>query len=53
MLPKMIEADGIVLGSPVYFSGINGTFKSFLDRAFFVSKANGGLLRLKPGAALV
>ena len=53
LLPKMFEADGIVLGSPVYFSGINGTLKAFLDRAFFVSRINGGLLRLKIGASVV
>ncbi|MDR2117254.1 MAG: flavodoxin family protein [Planctomycetaceae bacterium] len=53
LLPKMIAADGLVLGSPVYFSGINGTMKSFLDRAFFVSYTNGGLLRLKIGASVV
>ena len=53
LLPKMIEADGIVLGSPVYFSGINGTLKAFLDRVFFVSWINGGLLRLKIGASVV
>jgi len=50
---KMKEADGIVLGSPVYYSGIAGTMKSFLDRAFYVSGANGGLFRHKVGAALV
>ena len=32
---KMAEADGIILGSPVYYSGIAGTMKSFLDRAFY------------------
>jgi multimeric flavodoxin WrbA len=53
LLPKMVAADGIVLGSPVYFAGINGTIKSFLDRAFFVSWVNGGLFRLKIGAAVV
>jgi multimeric flavodoxin WrbA len=53
LLAKMVEADGIVLGSPVYFSGINGTFKAFLDRAFFVSWMNGGMLRLKVGASVV
>ncbi|MDR2757525.1 MAG: flavodoxin family protein [Planctomycetaceae bacterium] len=53
LLPKMFAADGIVLGSPVYFAGINGTMKSFLDRAFFVSWVNGGLLRLKVGASVV
>jgi multimeric flavodoxin WrbA len=53
LLAKMAEADGIVLGSPVYFSGINGTLKAFLDRVFFVSWMNGGLLRLKIGASVV
>jgi multimeric flavodoxin WrbA len=53
LLPKMIDADGLVLGSPVYYSGINGTIKSFLDRAFFVAGANGGLFRLKIGASVV
>lgn len=32
---KMQSADGVILGSPVYFGGIAGTFKSFLDRLFF------------------
>ena len=49
---KMKGADGILLGSPVYFSGVAGTMKSFLDRAFFVSSVNGGLLRHKVGAAV-
>ncbi len=50
---RMREADGIVLASPVYFSGVAGTMKSFLDRAFYVSNASGGLFRHKVGAALV
>jgi multimeric flavodoxin WrbA len=49
---KMKAADGILLGSPVYFSGIAGTMKAFLDRAFFVSSVNGGLFRHKVGAAV-
>lgn len=47
------EADGIILGSPVYYSGIAGTMKSFLDRLFFVSGSNGNLLRHKVAAAVV
>ena len=46
------EADGILLGSPVYYSGISGTMKSFLDRAFYVSGANGGYFRGKVGATV-
>jgi multimeric flavodoxin WrbA len=53
LLPKLTAADAIVLGSPTYFAGINGTMKSFLDRAFYVSHVNGGLFRLKFGTALV
>ncbi len=49
---KMKDADGILLGSPVHFSGVAGTMKSFLDRAFFVSSVNGGLFRHKVGAAV-
>ncbi|MBJ6748975.1 flavodoxin family protein [Geomonas anaerohicana] len=50
---KMKEADGIIIGSPVHYSGVGGTMKSFLDRAFFVAGVNGGLLRHKVGAAVV
>jgi multimeric flavodoxin WrbA len=49
----MRDSDGIILASPVHYSGIGGTMKSFLDRAFFVAGASGGLFRHKVGAALV
>lgn len=51
-IQKMKEADGILLGSPVYTAGIPGTMKSFLDRAFFVTIVNGGMLRNKVGATV-
>lgn len=51
-IQKIKAADGIVLGSPVYFSGVSGTMKAFLDRAFFVSAVNGNLFRHKVGAAV-
>lgn len=50
-ISKMKDADGIIIGSPVYFSGIAGTMKSFLDRAFYV--ASRGMLRHKVGASVV
>jgi multimeric flavodoxin WrbA len=46
---KLNAADGIILGSPVYYGGIAGTFKSFLDRLFFP----GTKLRYKAGAVVV
>lgn len=51
-IQEMKLADGIILGSPVHFSGVAGTMKSFLDRAFFVSSANGSLFRHKVGASV-
>lgn len=52
-IQKMKEADGILLGSPVHYSGIAGTMKSFLDRAFYVTSGNNSMLRHKVGAAVV
>ncbi len=53
MSSKMKEADGIILGSPVHYSAIAGTMKSFLDRAFYVASSNGGMFRHKIGASVV
>ncbi|MEW9121537.1 MAG: flavodoxin family protein [Thermotaleaceae bacterium] len=52
-IQKMKESDGIILGSPVHYSGVGGTMKSFLDRAFFVAGVNKSLLRHKVGTAVV
>ncbi|OPX44656.1 flavodoxin family protein [Clostridium thermobutyricum] len=52
-IQKMKEADGIILGSPVHYSAIGGTMKSFLDRAFYVASSNGGMFRHKVGASVV
>jgi multimeric flavodoxin WrbA len=46
---KANNADGIILGSPVYYGGVAGGFKSFLDRLFFP----GTKLRYKAGATVV
>jgi multimeric flavodoxin WrbA len=46
---KMAAADGVILGTPVYYGGIAGTFKSFLDRLFF----SGVDMKLKAGATVV
>lgn len=51
-IQKMKEADGILLGSPIHFSGISALMKAFLDRAFYVSSNNGGLFRHKVGAGV-
>ena len=50
---KMIEADGIILASPTYFADITPELKALIDRAGFVTRANGHLLRRKVGAAVI
>jgi len=52
-IQKIKQADGLVLGSPVYFSAVAGTMKCFLDRAFYVAGSNGGLFRHKVGISVV
>ena len=53
LIPVLKEADGIVLGSPVYYANIAGTMKCFCDRLFYVASANGSLFRGKVGAGVV
>ena len=52
-IQKMIEADGMILGSPVYFSMMTPELKALIDRAGYVARANGDLFRRKVGAAIV
>ena len=46
---KAVEADGLVVGSPTYYAGPNGSLCALLDRLFYSS---GKLLRYKPAAAV-
>ena len=46
---KLTEADGLVVGSPVYYAAANGTVVSFMDRLFYSNSAD---LRMKVGAAV-
>ena len=48
--PKLEEADGLVVGSPVYYSSPNGTILSFLDRLFYSTPFS---KNLKVGAVVV
>ena len=49
---KMVEADGIVLGSPVYSADVTAGMKAFLERAGVVVATNPGMLRHKVGASV-
>jgi multimeric flavodoxin WrbA len=52
-LEKMLEADGMILGSPTYHGDITPELKALIDRAGLISKVNGTLFRRKVGAAVV
>ncbi|MBQ6489574.1 MAG: flavodoxin family protein [Solobacterium sp.] len=53
LIEKILEADAVVIGSPVYFAGPNGLLCALLDRAFFAASNYGELFRGKAGAAVV
>ncbi len=48
--PKFREADGIVVGSPVYYASANATLVAFLDRLFYSTSFD---KRMKVGASVV
>lgn len=47
---RLNEADGYIFGTPVYYAGISGQLKSFMDRLFY---SHGAKMRYKPAAAVV
>ena len=47
---KLKEADGLLVGSPVYYGSPNGTLLSFLDRLFYSAPYS---MHMKVGAAIV
>ena len=51
-IDKMVEADGIILGLRLFFLDVTAEMKGLIERAGFVSMANGGLSRLRVGMAV-
>lgn len=52
-IAKMVEADGIILASPTYFADVTPETKALIDRAGFVTRNGGDLLKRKVGAAVI
>jgi multimeric flavodoxin WrbA len=52
-IAKIDGADGILLGSPTYFTDVTAEMKALIDRAGMVGRANGNMYRRKVGAAVV
>ena len=53
ILDKFAQADGILIGSPVYFGSATPQIMALLDRVGYVSRKHPRLLRRKVGAAIV
>jgi multimeric flavodoxin WrbA len=52
-IAMMLEAEGIILDSPTYFSDVSSEMKALIDRSGMVSRANEDMLKRKVGAAVV
>ena len=52
-IQKMVEADGILLGSPTYFADVSASMKALIERCGMVGRANADLYKRKVGAAVV
>lgn len=52
-IEKMLEANGIIIGSPVYFADVTPEVKALIDVAGYVTRANGHLLKRKVGAGVI
>jgi multimeric flavodoxin WrbA len=50
---QIAEADGLLLGSPVYFSDVTAGMRALIERTGLVSRANGGVLKRKVGAGVI
>lgn len=50
LIERMVAADGVIIGSPVYYSGPNGALCALLDRVFYAAQPE---LEYKPAAAIV
>ena len=52
LIEDLLQADGVIIGTPVYFAGPNGALCALLDRAFYATANYGQLLAGKPAAAV-
>ncbi len=52
LIEKFANADGILVGSPVYFGSATPEIMALLDRVGYVARCSGNFLRHKVGAAI-
>lgn len=52
LIEAMLNADAVIIGTPVYFAGPNGALCALLDRVFYAVANYGQMLKGKPAAAI-
>lgn len=52
VIAQMEPAEGILLGSPTYFSDVSSGMRAFIERCGFVARANAYMFKGKVGAAV-
>ena len=52
-IDKMLAADGILLGTPVFFGDANATMRALIERTGYATRKNGNPLARKAGAAVI
>jgi multimeric flavodoxin WrbA len=52
-IEKMLAADGIILGSPTYFSDVTSGTRALIERSGYVARANDNMFKRKVGAGVV
>jgi multimeric flavodoxin WrbA len=53
IIEKMLQADGVILGSPTYFADVTSGMRAFIERCGFVARANDYMFKYKVGAGVV
>jgi multimeric flavodoxin WrbA len=52
VIAQMETAEGVLLGSPTYFSDVSSGMRAFIERCGFVARANDYMFKGKVGAAV-
>jgi multimeric flavodoxin WrbA len=52
-IKKMLKADAIIIGSPVYFADLSSDTKALIDVAGYALRGAGNPLKRKPGAGVI
>lgn len=52
IIEAILGADGVIIGTPVYFASANGALTAILDRVFYAASSHGNLFKGKVAACI-